>query len=332
MVVVYALQRLCFGYLVAGDWTGVRSSADEGLALGTGLGQRALTAPPLAWLTLLAALQGRDDYETLLADLDAVVAAHPLGILTDPVHDLTRWAKGARAAAAGDSFGALHHLSRMRLPVLGRMAATERIDAAVRAGQPDQARAWVEELAAFADATGRPWALATVAYGRAMTADPGGDDPADDRREAVRRRPGPPRQCRPVLRPGPHPPRVRRVAAPRPTPARRPRAPAPRAGDVRRPARRATHRTSDRGAARLRRDGPQTGPLHSGQADPDGAQGRPAGLLGPVEQGGRRPDLGLTEDGGVPPPQRLRQGRYHLSRRARPARPRLTPLGRLPAI
>ncbi|MGZ5400223.1 MAG: helix-turn-helix transcriptional regulator, partial [Nocardioides sp.] len=86
-----------------------------------------------------------------------------------------RWAKGAHAAAAGDSFGALHHLSRMRLPVLGRMAATERIDAAARAGEPDLVREWVEELAQFANATGRPWALAIVAYGRAMTTD---SDPA----------------------------------------------------------------------------------------------------------------------------------------------------------
>ena len=80
-----------------------------------------------------------------------MVAAYPLGILTDPVHDLTRWAKGARAAAAGDTFGALHHLSRLRLPALARMAAAERIDAAVRAGEPDLARGWVDELAEFAE-------------------------------------------------------------------------------------------------------------------------------------------------------------------------------------
>ena len=67
------------------------------------------------------------------------------------MHDLTRWAKGTRAAAAGDTFGALHHLSRFRLPVLARMAAVERIDAAVRAGEPDLARRWVDELAGFAD-------------------------------------------------------------------------------------------------------------------------------------------------------------------------------------
>ena len=57
------------------------------------------------------------------------------------------------------------------------MAAVERIDAAVRADEPDLARGWADELAGFAEATGRPWALATVAYGRALTAD--GADEAD---------------------------------------------------------------------------------------------------------------------------------------------------------
>lgn len=167
--VVYALQRLCFGHLVAGDLAAVRNNAEEALALGQSIGERAMTAPPMAWLTLLAALQDRDDYDSRLRDLDEVVAAYPLGILTDPVHDLTRWAKGIRAASAGDNFGALHHLSRFRLPVLARMAAVERIDAAVRGGEPDLARLWIDELAGFAEATGRAWALAAVAYGRGMT-------------------------------------------------------------------------------------------------------------------------------------------------------------------
>ena len=167
--VVYALQRLCFGHLVAGDLAAVRNNAEEALALGQSIGERAMTAPPMAWLTLLAALQDRDDYDNRLRDLDEVVAEYPLGILTDPVHDLTRWAKGIRAAGGGDTFGALHHLSRFRLPVLARMAAVERIDAAIRAGDPDLARRWADELAGFAEATGRPWALATVAYGRALT-------------------------------------------------------------------------------------------------------------------------------------------------------------------
>jgi hypothetical protein len=90
---------------------------------------------------------------------------YPLGILTDPVHDLSRWAKGIRSAGSGDSVGALHHLAKFRLPVLARMSAAERIEAAVRAGDLAAARRWTDELTRFADATSRPWALATVVSG-----------------------------------------------------------------------------------------------------------------------------------------------------------------------
>ena len=109
--IVYCLQRLCFGYYLAGDLVAVRNSAEEALALGSSIGQPAMTATPNAWLALLAALQDRDDYDHRLSRLEELVAKHPLGILTDPVHDLTRWAKGLCAAGSGDSVGALHHLA-----------------------------------------------------------------------------------------------------------------------------------------------------------------------------------------------------------------------------
>ena len=101
MAVLYALQRLSFGLYVAGQWAALRSAAEEAVALGHSVGQRGLTTvAPLAWLTLLAALEGRPDYDERLAALEALVAAHPpAGILAQPVEDLTRWAKGARAAA-----------------------------------------------------------------------------------------------------------------------------------------------------------------------------------------------------------------------------------------
>ncbi len=57
------------------------------------------------------------------------------------------------------------------------MAALDRFDAAVRAGEPDLAQTWVEQLSVFAEATGWAWADAAVAYGRALLADPA-DAPA----------------------------------------------------------------------------------------------------------------------------------------------------------
>ena len=170
MSVLYALHRVCFSQLLAGDWMEVRTSADEAHALATSIGQRALTAPPLAWLALLAAFQDRDELDDLLRQLDDVVGRWPLGILADPVHDLTRWARATRAAGTGDNAGALHHLGRIRLPVIARMAGLARIDAAVRAGQPELVDGWVDGLADFAESTGRPWALAVLAHGRAVTA------------------------------------------------------------------------------------------------------------------------------------------------------------------
>lgn len=168
--VVYALQRLCFSHFLAGDAAAVRSAAEEASALALSIGQPAMTLLPTAWLCLLAAMQGSDEYDGLVARLDDV-PNQALGILADPVHDLTRWAKGVRAASTGDRSGALHHLSRFRLPALARMAAVDRLDAAVRAGDINRARVWTHELAVFAQATNRPWARAAVAYGRALTSD-----------------------------------------------------------------------------------------------------------------------------------------------------------------
>ncbi len=170
MVVIYGLERLSFALLPAAAWTQVRSSADEALTLARSVGQPTLTAAPLAWLTLQAALTGSGDFEHHLAEAEGVAARHALGILTDPVHDLIRWAKGTRAAAAGDAPTALHHLAAIRVPALQRMATVDRIEAAVRAGDRDQALTWVAELTPFATLTGQSWALADVDLGHALTA------------------------------------------------------------------------------------------------------------------------------------------------------------------
>ena len=175
MMVIYGLERLAFALLPAARWVQVRSSADEALSLARGVGQPTLTAAPLAWLALQAALTDSVDFGDRLAEAEEVAAQHPLGILTDPVHDLTRWAKGTHAAAAGDATAALHHLAAIRVPALQRMAAVDRIEAAVRAGERDQARTWVAELTPFATTTNRSWALADVDLGRALTA----SDPAE---------------------------------------------------------------------------------------------------------------------------------------------------------
>jgi DNA-binding CsgD family transcriptional regulator len=61
------------------------------------------------------------------------------------------------------------------VPALHRLAAVDRLEAAVRAGDTDQALAWVDELGPFATGTRHPWALGAVELGRALTT----PDPAD---------------------------------------------------------------------------------------------------------------------------------------------------------
>ena len=172
MLVLYALPRLVFAQLLTGQWTAAGSSASEALALSDSAGQAPMTGAPLALLTLLAARQGSPEYDVLLARLEEVTASQPLGILAGAVSDVTSWAKGTRAATEGDTGAACHYLARLRLPAVRRMAAVDRIDAAVRAGHRDEAAGWVHELASFADGTGWPWALAAVDHGRALLAEP----------------------------------------------------------------------------------------------------------------------------------------------------------------
>jgi DNA-binding CsgD family transcriptional regulator len=175
MLVLYALPRLGFTQLSTGRWADLRRDAEDALALSASIGQRPLGAVPLGLLTVLAAAQGRPaaELDELLAGLDEA-ARQPLGVLADPVHDLGRWARATRAAHDGDAADALHHFAAMRLSTLGRLAALDRIEAAVRAGDHRQATAWIEELAAFAGGTARPWASAVADHGRALLSAPAG--------------------------------------------------------------------------------------------------------------------------------------------------------------
>ncbi len=174
MAVLYALQRLSFIQYVSGRWVELRACCEEAVALGNSLGQSASTTGPRAWLSILAALQGRADFDDRLRDLEELTASRPrVGIMARPVDDLTQWAKGVRALISGDGPGALHHLASVELPALRAMVAQDRMDAAVRAGDIQQAEAWVTELEAYAGATGLAWVRAAAAFGTALSsADP----------------------------------------------------------------------------------------------------------------------------------------------------------------
>jgi DNA-binding CsgD family transcriptional regulator len=173
MEVLYALHRLCFSQYAAGDWSAVRRSADEAVSLARSIGQPAQTATPLAWLTLLAALQGRDDYDDLLEEATGLLADHRLGVMDGFVADVLRWARAARAGSAGDAAESLHHFARIHDGVVARLAAVPRITAAVQGADAVRAEAWTEEMERFAATSALPWAQAVACYGRALLAGTG---------------------------------------------------------------------------------------------------------------------------------------------------------------
>ncbi|WP_148575390.1 helix-turn-helix transcriptional regulator [Nocardioides caldifontis] len=171
MEVLYALHRLCFSQYAGGDWASVRRSADEAVSLARSIGQPAQTGTPLAWLTMLAALQGRDDYDELLTESTGLLTGRHLGVMDGFVADVLRWAQATRASHAGDHAEALHHFTKMHDGVVTRLAAAPRILAAVQASDPAQAQVWTEEMERFATASRLPWAQAVACYGRALLAD-----------------------------------------------------------------------------------------------------------------------------------------------------------------
>jgi DNA-binding CsgD family transcriptional regulator len=67
---------------------------------------------------------------------------------------------------------AFHRFAQMSHDVSRRMAGLDRIESAVRAGQTEAARLWIDDLAGFAAATDQPWAAAVAAHGEALVADP----------------------------------------------------------------------------------------------------------------------------------------------------------------
>ena len=154
MEVLYALHRLCFSQYAAGDWSAVRRSADEAVSLARSIGQPAQTGTPLAWLALLAALQGRADYDHLLEEAGALLTARRLGVMDGFAADVLRWARAVHAGHAGDASGVgppLHpHARRGGGPARGRAAhhrrrpsirrrprgGVDRRDGAVRGGDP----------------------------------------------------------------------------------------------------------------------------------------------------------------------------------------------------
>jgi DNA-binding CsgD family transcriptional regulator len=175
VTVLFALTRLAFSDVPHGRWSTANARQEEALRLGQSTGQTVLATMPLATLLLLSAFRGDDAYAGRLEDVERGLEAQSLGVLDLVLRDVTKWAKGVKAAPAWPA--AFHHLAQISHPIIQRSAGLDRIEAAVHADQPETARLWIDDLETFAAATGQQWAAAMAAHGRAVLS-------ADDEQEA----------------------------------------------------------------------------------------------------------------------------------------------------
>lgn len=187
-MVRYSLARLGFTELATGRWATAGSHASQALDLAEGTGRPGLAGLPLACLTLLAAFRGDEDFDARLSRLEQVTSVHPTGIMAGVITDLVRWSRGIVADHPVSAFG---HLEQISQGMVRRMAAIDRIEAAVRADHHDVAATWVSELDEFAAATGSACAAAATSHGRALLAE--GADAATHFEQALEHHAGSPR-------------------------------------------------------------------------------------------------------------------------------------------
>jgi DNA-binding CsgD family transcriptional regulator len=170
--IVFALGRLPIAQVGSGRWDAAAAASTEGLELARGVGQPPLTAFPSAWLALLSALRGDSTAGSQVEELREL-AKEPLGVVAGPFADITSWARAVLAAQEHDAERALQHAKRVTHPIFRRLAALDRMEAAVKSGSTELAREWAEELLAFGAAAQARSASAVGHHGLALTSEKG---------------------------------------------------------------------------------------------------------------------------------------------------------------
>ena len=166
---LFTLPRLAQAELLTGRWAAAAASAGEAVRLATETSQPALSALPLAWLTLLAAIKGDDDaFWSRVAETEQVTAASALGVFQGAARDVIGWARAVQKAATARPASAGTLLGELRHPVVVTMAALDGVEAAVHAGRRNSALGWLRGMEAFATHTTAPWAQARVAHAHGL--------------------------------------------------------------------------------------------------------------------------------------------------------------------
>lgn len=167
-IVAQILPRLATAELWAGRWPSAAANASEGLQLAREIGQHDLAAQQLVLLALIAGLRGsEDECRSLVAESRELASARGLGI----VSEIANWALAGLELGLGRAEEALRRCREISTTMVVFWAGLDRIEAAIRAGERDTARAWLEVFEPWSESSGVAWTRAVVLHCRALLAE-----------------------------------------------------------------------------------------------------------------------------------------------------------------
>jgi DNA-binding CsgD family transcriptional regulator len=171
-IVTQILTRLAIAELWAGRWAAGSANAREGVQLAREIGQHDLVAQQLVLLALVAALRGsEDECRSLAAESRELASARQLGI----VLELANWALALLELGLGRAEEALRHCRQISSTLVIFWGGLDRIETAIRAGEPETARAWLDVLEPWAESSASTWARAVALHCRALLSDEEGE-------------------------------------------------------------------------------------------------------------------------------------------------------------
>jgi DNA-binding CsgD family transcriptional regulator/predicted ATPase len=171
-IVTQILPRLATAEIWAGRWPSASANAREGLQLAREIGQHDLAAQQLVLLSVLAALRGsEDECRSLAAESRELASARGLGI----VAEIAQWALALLELGLGRAEEALRHGREISSTMVVFWGALDRIEAAIRAGERETARVWLDVFEPWAESSGAAWTRAVALHCRALLSDDEGE-------------------------------------------------------------------------------------------------------------------------------------------------------------
>jgi len=163
-----ARPRLVLSEIWEGRWPSAAAALEEGLELAREVGQHQVVAHLLSELAVIAALRGDEaGCRSLAAEARALASERSLVHVANTV----RWALLALELGCGRADEALAFAREITGPPITLWTGLDRLEAAVRAGDPQTAEAWFAFFEAWADGSGAAWARAATLHCRALLSD-----------------------------------------------------------------------------------------------------------------------------------------------------------------